>query len=83
MTRDERLKTLGKFAFPDHRLLPEKFREQILDKLPRNERRVRNKLVVKALRTAYAHMRADHDSGAGYPIDKLLREYLLESIGLV
>jgi hypothetical protein len=77
MTRDERFKTLGKYAFPDNKLLPEKFREEI-DKLPRNERRVRKKLVDKALRTVYAHMCADHDSGAGYPIDKQLREYLLE-----
>jgi hypothetical protein len=49
-----------------------------LAKRPRNQRRVEKKIVNKALTAVYGQMIADNESGAGYPIDKLLREYLVE-----
>jgi hypothetical protein len=76
MSREDRLKAIGKHAIPDHRLIPGL--TERLAKRPRNQRRVEKKIINKALRVAYGQMLADNESGAGYPIDKLLREYLLE-----
>jgi hypothetical protein len=76
MSRDERLKEIGKHSVPDHRLIPEEMEK--LDKRPRNERRLEKKIINKALGAVYAQMLADFESGAGYPIDKQLREYLHE-----
>ena len=42
-----------------------------------SNRRLRKKTADRALKAAYGHMFADDKSGAGYPIDKQLREYLL------
>jgi hypothetical protein len=76
MDRDKRLKEIGKHAVPDHRLFPEEMKK--LDKRPRNQRRVSKRVVNKALEAVHTQMRADDQSGAGYPIDKQLREYLFE-----
>jgi hypothetical protein len=76
MGRDERLKEIGKHSVPDHRLIPEEMEK--LDKRPRNERRLEKKIINKALAAVYVQMCADKESGAGYPIDQQLREYLLE-----
>ena len=76
MGRDERLKEIGKHSVPDHRLIPEEMEK--LDKRPRKERRLEKKIINKALGAVYAQMRADKESGAGYPIDQQLRGYLLE-----
>jgi len=77
MSRDDRFKEMGKHAFPDHRLLPKKIREKF-ENPSRQVRRRLKRITDKPLRIAYNHMYADHCSGAGYPIDQLLREYLLE-----
>jgi T5orf172 domain len=42
-----------------------------------SSRRLRKKTADRALKAAYGHMFADDKSGAGYLIDKQLREYLL------
>src|SRR5271154_1631303 len=42
-----------------------------------SSRRLRRKTADRALKAAYGHMLADDKSGAGYLIDKQLREYLL------
>ena len=42
-----------------------------------SSRRLRKKTADRALKAAYGHMFVDDKSGAGYPIDKQLREYLL------
>jgi hypothetical protein len=73
MSRDDRFKKMGKYAFPDHRLLPREMLEKI-EKLPRNQRRFQKKII----RITFNRMHADHESGAGFPIDQLLREFLLE-----
>lgn len=75
MNRQDRFRQMGKHAFLDHRLLPQETRDKI-EKLPRDERRRRKKIIDQSFRVAYSHMHADSDSGADYPIDKLLREYL-------
>ncbi|MER9001752.1 GIY-YIG nuclease family protein [Mesorhizobium australicum] len=77
MGRTDRLKELGIHAQPDHRLLPKHVLEQI-EKLPRNERRLRKKVIDRALGSAYKRMIADNSSGAGYPIDMQIREFLME-----
>jgi hypothetical protein len=73
MSRDDRFKEMGKYAFPDHRLLPREVLEKI-EKLTGNQRRFQKKII----RIAFDRMHADHESGAGFPIDQLLREFLLE-----
>jgi hypothetical protein len=54
------------------------FLKERLAKRPRNQRRVEKKIMNKAWGVASGQMLADDESGAGYPIDKLLREYLVE-----
>ena len=76
MDRDTRLKSIFARAVPDHRLV-----SSFMDKLgrrPSNERRVENKIIRRALEAVHARMLVDQDSGAGFPIDKQLREYALE-----
>jgi hypothetical protein len=77
MSRQDRFKEMGKHTIPDHRLLPKAIRDTVAN-LPREERRRRDRLIKKSYRVASQHMHADSDSGAGYPIDKQLREFLLE-----
>jgi hypothetical protein len=74
MGRDGRFEEIRKHAVPDHRLFPQEMEK--LDKRPRNQRRIEKKIVRKTLEVIYARWRSDHDSGAGYPIDQQLREYL-------
>ena len=73
MSRDDRFKEMGKYAFPDHRLLPREVLEKI-EKLTGNRRRFQKKII----RIAFNRMHADQELGAGFPIDQLLREFLLE-----
>src|ERR1700730_2422726 len=73
MSTADRYKEMGKYAFTDHRLLPREVPEKI-EKLPRNQRRFQKKII----RIAFDRMHADHESGAGLPIDQLLRKFRLQ-----
>jgi hypothetical protein len=77
VSREDRFKELGRYSVPDHRLWPEELRQRI-DRLPRNVRRVQKRVIDRSLRTAYDNIIASNSSGAGYPIDRQLREYLVE-----
>jgi hypothetical protein len=76
MNREDRFKEIFKHTVPDHRSIP--FLKERLAKRPRNQRRFEKRIIAKALVAIHGQMLADSDSGAGYPIDNLLREYLLE-----
>jgi hypothetical protein len=76
MNRDKRLKSIFARAFPDHQLVSS-FADEF-GKKPRNVRRRETRLVNGALENIYAHIKADQESGAGFPIDKQLREFALE-----
>ena len=77
MSRDDHFKEMGKHACPDHRLLPKEIREKFENPSRQVQRRLK-RVTDKPLRTAYNRIRVDNCSGAGFPIDQLLREYLLE-----
>ena len=67
---------MSRHAVPDHRLVPKLTEE--LQKLPRNARRVQKRIVEEALRTVVKRIIASQETGAGFSIDALLREFLAE-----
>ena len=76
MTREDRFKAIWRNAFPDYRLIPGI--EEELKKLPRNQRRVQKRFIDESLKAILRRVLACAQSGAGFPIDTQLREYLVE-----
>jgi hypothetical protein len=76
MTREERLKAIWLHAVPDVRLIPGL--EERLQKLPRNVRRVQKRVIHGNLKATFGRVLGCQQSGAGFPIDAQLREYLIE-----
>ncbi|MNS37672.1 hypothetical protein D3C72_698960 [compost metagenome] len=77
--RLDKLKRIHPLAAVDHRLLLDgQGRHQILDALPRNERR---QLAKEARRLGLLYVKKIDEikkSGAGYRVDKILREFAIE-----
>lgn len=76
---DERMARLSVFAGPPHGTEARKAWEKWIRSLPRNTKL--DRAIRKKFKEATTIIKAQYDSGAGFPIDSLIREFLLEYNG--